>query len=225
MILIVGKTNPWKWKHDVENWSLTWTKLLVKKLYERRTFVASMQCAMYWIILYICLQSFMFTNFHVMASIVFSAAWFVSALWHLSVINTTLNFSFFFYSPLQRNQTVRPPTAVEMRGRERRPEIGRGRASVGPAAESQPRSTAGLCGISDLCSVLSGAADNLHVELGTRKSLNWSNFERSLLFFLNFLCLFKKVYHETVFAFSNIFLISSLTCDEKKKHWLKLWLL
>lgn len=125
------------------------------------------------------------------------------------------NFSFFFYSPLQRNQTVRPPTAVEMRGRERRPEIGRGRASVGPAAESQPRSTAGLCGISDLCSVLSGAADKLHVELGTRKSLNWSNFERSLLFFLNFLCLFKKVYHKTVFAFS-IFLISSLTCDEKK---------
>lgn len=115
------------------------------------------------------------------------------------------NFSFFFYSPLQRNQTVRPPTAVEMRGRERRPEIGRGRASVGPAAESQPRSTAGLCGISDLCSVLSGAADNLHVELGTRKSLSWSNFERLLLFFLNFLCLFKKVYHETVFAFSNIF--------------------
>lgn len=125
-------------------------------------------CNVLWIILYICLQSFMFTNFHVMASIVFSAAWFVSALWHLSVINTTLNFSFFFYSPLQRNQTVRPPTAVEMRGRERRPEIGWGRASVGPAAESQPRSTAGLCGISDLCSVLSGAADNLHVELGTR---------------------------------------------------------
>lgn len=116
----------------------------------------------------------MFTNFHVMASIVFSAAWFVSALWHLSVINTTLNFSFFFYSPLQRNQTVRPPTAVEMRGRERRPEIGRGRASVGPAAESQPRSTAGLCGISDLCSVLSGAARRITFTLSWELENLWS---------------------------------------------------
>lgn len=84
------------------------------------------------------------------------------------------NFLFFFYSPLQRNQTVRPPTAVEMRGRERRPEIGRGRASVGPAAESQPRSTAGLCGISDLCSVLSGAARRITFTLSWELENLWS---------------------------------------------------